>query len=66
MRNLMLVATLVLLVGSIGCTTVMNLGQTACEALVGGSQAEQVCAEIDKWRAVPEKEKASASEVDNP
>lgn len=36
---------------SVGCATMLDLGQDVCEAALGGSKAGGVCAELDKLKA---------------
>lgn len=51
MRKLSLLITLVAAFGlSIGCATVIDLGQSTCEAILGGSKAGDLCAELDQLR----------------
>jgi hypothetical protein len=49
-RILVFLSIIGLAFGSVGCATAIDLGQSACEALVGGSKAGKICTEIGKLR----------------
>lgn len=51
-KTLVTLALLLLALGfSTGCATALGLGQTTCEALVGGSQADTLCEEFERWKS---------------
>lgn len=51
MRNFLFITIMVVLASPIGCATLIDIGESACEAALGGSKAGEACKEIDRLRA---------------
>ena len=48
-----LIATMLfvcVMVGSLGCAVALDWGQDACDAVLGGSKAAELCAQLDNLR----------------